>query len=229
MVTERLKVNLSPGEWHLAIKYREMFYGLWYEIYSLFKIKNNKIVEAISIGKGDYSGLYEAAINQGIQEGWFKNKYDGCYERPEYYILDRYKRGNSVNCFWVGHVDVEKELYFPDDPESTSAREKKWINDNKVEYPKIMLWSGHLYFSRLTGGQAFSISYNIDPELLNSPKINNFNEDNSEFHKNNIDNFPDHKKIMEKWISIAAKRHKEFEKNAKIKKHHALDLNKYLN
>jgi len=34
---------------------------------------------------------------------------------------------------------------------------------------------------------------------------------------------------MEKWISIAAKRHREFEKNAKIRKHHALDLNKYLN
>ena len=108
-------------------------------------------------------------------------------------------------------------------------RIEKWINDNKVEYPKIMLWSGHLYFSRLTGGQAFSISYNIDPELLNSPKITKFTEETSEFHKNNIDNFPEHKKIMEKWISVAAKRHREFEKNVKIRKHHALDLNKYIN
>ena len=66
-------------------------------------------------------------------------------------------------------------------------------------------------------------------KLLNSPMINKFSEETSEFHKNNIDNFPEHKKIMEKWVSIAAKRHREFEKNAKIRKHHALDLNKYLN
>ena len=34
---------------------------------------------------------------------------------------------------------------------------------------------------------------------------------------------------MEKWISIASKRHKIFEKNHKIRKYHALKLEKYIN
>ena len=124
---------------------------------------------------------------------------------------------------------VNKELNFPDDPEDSYAQLKKWIKDNKFKLPKIMLMSSHIYFSRLSRGQMLEIVHVIDPKIINSPEIKFFTEESSEFHKNNIDNFPDHKKIMEKWISIAAKRHREFEKNAKIRKHHALDLNKYFN
>ena len=55
-----------------------------------------------------------------------------------------------------------------------------------------------------------------------------FTEETSEYHKYNIDNNPEHKKVMEKFVSISAERHKEFEKNHKAKKHHLLDLNKYI-
>ena len=66
------------------------------------------------------------------------------------------------------------------------------------------------------------------PILLNSPPLKNFTEETSEYHKYNIDNYPEHKKVMEKFVSISAERHKEFEKNHKSKKHHLLDLNKYI-
>ena len=33
---------------------------------------------------------------------------------------------------------------------------------------------------------------------------------------------------MEQWVSIASKRHKIFEKNQKIRKHHVLNLDKYI-
>ncbi len=228
-VNKYLKTKLSPGDWYLATKERDFYYGLWFDDYTLVKIENENVIEIISIGLADVAGVYESIVNTAVQEIMYKNKYDGCYERPEYYLLELYKRGNTVNCMRVRHLDTNKELYFPDDPEVSNAQFKKWLKDNKVKLPKIMLWSSHVYFSRLARGQMLELVHIIDPNLLNSPKITKFTEESSEFHKNNIINFPEHKKTMEKWISIAAKRHREFEKNAKIRKHHALDLNKYIN
>ena len=228
-VNKYLKTKLSPGDWYLATKKRDSYYGLWFDAYTLAKIENELVTELIFIGVADVAGVYESYVNEAVQEIVFKNKYDGCYERPEYYLLEIYKRGNTVNCLRVGHADTNKELNFPDDPEVSNAQFKKWLKYNKVKLPELMLWSKHLYFSRLSRGQMLEIEYSIDPNLLNSPKINFFTEERSEFHKNNIGNFPEHKKIMENWISIASKRHKDFEQNARIRKHHALDLKKYLN
>ena len=229
VVNKYLKTKLSSGEWYLAVKERDSYYGLWFDAYTLAKIENELVTELIFIGVADVAGVYESYVNEAVQEIVFKNKHDGCYERPEYYLLELYKRGNSVNCLTVSHLDTNKELNFPDDPTVSYAQLKKWLKDNKLILPKVMLSSHHLYFSRLSRGQMLEIQYVTDPKLLNSPKINKFLEETSEFHKNNIDNFPGHKKIMDNWISIAAKRHREFEKNVKIRKHHALDLNKYLN
>ena len=44
---------------------------------------------------------------------------------------------------------------------------------------------------------------------------------------NKIENFPDHKKIMKKWISISAEKHKIFEKNVFTHDRHKLDLTNY--
>ena len=228
-VNKYLKTKLSPGDWYLATKERDSYYGLWFDDYTLVKIESENVIEIISIGLADVAGVYESIVNTAVQEIMYRNKHDGCYERPEYYLLVLYKRGNTVNCMRVRHLDTNKELNFPDDPEVSNAQLKKWLKDNKVKLPKIMLWSSHVYFSRLARGQMLELVHVIDPNLLNSPKITKFTEESSEFHKNNINNFPEHKKIMEKWISIAAKRHREFEKNAKIRKHHALDLDKYIN
>ena len=41
-----------------------------------------------------------------LQEIFFKDKYDGCYERPEYYLVKYYKRGMSYNCMVVRHLDA---------------------------------------------------------------------------------------------------------------------------
>ena len=49
----------------------------------------------------------------------------------------------------------------------------------------------------------------------------------SEYHKNNISQFPEHEKTMKKWISISSKFHKNFENMTKAKNHHKLALDKY--
>ena len=55
-------------------------------------------------------GKYQGAINKMIYEILFKNKYDGCYERPEYTVLEVYAKGSSHNCFRVAHADIIKEF-----------------------------------------------------------------------------------------------------------------------
>ena len=67
----------------------------------------------------------------------------------------------------------------------------------------------------------------INPELYGAPAIKFGTEETSEFHRANIDQYPEIKKFMENWVKISAKRHKIFEKNVKAKNIHKLDLSKY--
>ena len=109
-ISKYLKTKLSPGDWYLATKERDFYYGLWFDDYTLVKIENENVIEIISIGLADVAGVYESIVNTAVQEIMYKNKHDGCYERPEYYLLELYKRGNTVNCMRVRHLDTNKEL-----------------------------------------------------------------------------------------------------------------------
>jgi len=230
-IGKRLKVTLSPGKWYSVLNSGDNWHGLDYNSSMLARVENNEVLEIITLGKINTAGFYESLVNTAVYEIFYKNQHDGCYERPEYYLLELYKKGNSVNCMKVRHLDVLKEFNNPDDPESRGdyARIKKWVKDNNYKYSKIMLNSSHQYFSRLVRGEYIEITYTIDPKILNAPETKHFTEESSEYHKYNIEKFPKHKKIMEKWISIASKRHKIFEKNHKIRKYHALKLEKYIN
>ena len=228
--SKKIKIDLPEGKWTIAARQLWNYHGLNLENYDLVKTENNEILEYISIGEFKLAGIVEARINTALYEILFKNKYDGCYERPEYFLLKFYRKGSSHNCFWVLHTDVDKFLNNPDDPASRGANRllKKWVKDNSIKLPKIMLSSDHSYFSRLTGGTWFVVKYAINPKLLNAPKNKYFTEESSEYHKLNINNFPKHNKVMQKWISISAARHKSFEKNVNAKNSHKLDLEMYL-
>jgi hypothetical protein len=63
------------------------------------------------------SGGYQSDLNMAIVEIFYKDKYDGCYERPEYTLVKTFTKGNSHNCLVVQHIDPIKELYSPDDPD----------------------------------------------------------------------------------------------------------------
>ena len=192
-------------------------------------IEDNKFIEGISIEELKTEGKYQAAINQIIYEILFKNKYDGCYERPEYTVLEVYAKGSSHNCFKVLHEDIIKELYNPDDPQRKTAniQLRRWLKKRSIELPKIALSSSHSYFSRLAMGKWFAIGYMADPKIFNAPKSKYLTEESSEYHKNNISNYPEHNKIMKKWIAISTERHVNFEKSIKVIKRHLLDLDQY--
>ncbi len=226
----RLKIPLPPGKWEIFDIFGSHYGSLHAKEYDLVKLnKNNQIIETVSLGFIFTAGRAQADVNLVVNEILFYDKYDGCYERPEYYVVEVYHKGSTHNCTVIGHADPMKELYNPDDPslKRYSAYTRKKIEDRKIKLPKMGLYSNHFYFSRLVGAYWYVLSYGIDPEILGGPNINNFTEETSEYHKLNIHKYPEHKKIMDLWTSISTKRHQDFEKMVKAKHRHRLDLEKY--
>ena len=195
----------------------------------MVKTNGNKVTEAISLVVWNSAGVYEGAVNHALNEIMFKGKYDGCYDRPEYTVMEFYRKGSTHNCFWVGHYDLIKQVYNPDDPELKTANTqlKMWLKEKKITLPKVALYSEHSYFSRLSRGKWYGLVYVVDPKILNAPDNNFIKEASSEYHKHNIDRYPEHKKIMKKWISISAQRHLDFENLVSAKEKHKLDLNNF--
>jgi len=227
--SKKLKIELPEGKWTLATRYEWDYHGLHATSYVLVKVENNELLEAIEVGEFKLGGIVTGQIDPILYEIMFKNKYDGCYERPEYFLLKAYAKGHVHNCFKVKHVDIMNDMKFPEDPELKGASRTllNWFKNNSIIVPKISLLSNHSYFSRHMGANWYQISYITNPKIFNAPKNKFYSEETSEYHKYNIEKFPEHKKIMQKWISISAERHKKFEENTKAKKHHKLDLSNY--
>tara|TARA_B100000427_G_C15511710_1_gene596500 strand:+ start:406 stop:1335 length:930 start_codon:yes stop_codon:yes gene_type:complete len=230
IIKKNLKIKLTDGEWIVLRRAYVTHYTLPQKIVGIARIENNEIMEMIEVYEGQLAGKWIDQVDNIIYQMTFKNRYDGCYERPEYYLVEVYKKGSTHNCMIVSHWDTNKEFYNPDDPElkTTGAQYKKYIRDNSIKIPPIALTSSHSYFSRLVRGEWYRIIFLANPKIYNSPEIKFFNEENSEFHKYNIDNYPDHKKLMEIWVSISSKRHIEIEKMHKAKTNHLLNLDKYI-
>ena len=224
VMNKKFKLNLPEGKWTVVQSHGDNYYGLVSKIYSLVRLENNLAVEYIEIAEMKTAGVFESLVNQAIYEALFKNKYDGCYERPEYFVVKVYKKGSTHNCLVIDHSDVHKDFFTPDDREASNAGVKKWIRDNNIQLPRVGLSSFHAYFSRLAAGKWYLLSYGIDPKILNGPKNNFISEEASEYHKNNISNYPDHQKTMQKWVLISAQRHIEFENLIKVMERHKLDL-----
>ena len=228
-VSKKFKIDLTSGKWIVTQKNSDYYYGLRFKSYVLIKTENNRFVEGILIEEIHTAGVYEYVVNNAIIKIIFKNKYDGCYERPEYYYLKFYKKGTTHNCVRVGHRDINKRVYDPRDPEQRNlySQLKKWLRENSVNLPKIGFWSSHSYFSRLAGGKLYNVHYYADPSFINAPNSKFFTEETSEYHKNRIKNFPEHEKSMKKWMLISAERHRNFENSVKALERHHLNLDEF--
>jgi len=231
-LSKKRSIILPNGQWEVYYRSTEYAANMRFSVLSLGKIENNGFSEFIDIGYSNMAGMYVKYIDPILIEILFKDEHDGCYERAEYFVLELYRRGSTHNCFKAGHIDVMKELYNPDDKFSRgySAPLKRFLKENSnIKIPKILLGSFHSYFSRTTGGDWIMLAYAIDPKYLNGPKNKYFTEDTSEYHKFNINRFPEHQETMNKWLLIAAKRHQELENLANSKPKYKLSLEKYLN
>ena len=224
--TRKFKIDLPPGEWIVTQSKNDAFYGLRWKSYILVRLENGKVAELIGYEEMYPADKYIPIVNDAIIQVMFKNEYDGCYERPEYYYLNFFRKGVTFNCLRAGHRDLNDRVYHPKDPElrNVYSQLKKWLRNNSLDLPNIGFWSNHGYFSRLSKKSLFSLSYFADPSVLNAPDISFFTEETSEYHRNRIQEFPEHEKIMKKWTSISADRHVKFENAIEALDRHLLNL-----
>ena len=225
--TKNFVLPLSDGKWEVINSYN-FFYYFPFKGNSIVRLENNEALEFIWVERANLSGESMGFIDSAVNEITFKDKYDGCYQRPEYYLVKVYKKGGTHNCLVIAHIETNKEIFTPDDPLDNNPELKKYIKEKSIILPPIMLASKHSYFSRLNRGEWFVIRYFANPKIFKSPKLNYLTEESSEFHKANISRFPEHKKAMDKWISFSAKRHQHLEKLFNAKEYHLLNLNKYI-
>jgi len=227
--TSKMKFHLPEGQFKVIDRWAWSVASVKGRGVTLQREINKTLDEVVELSEIDVRGKWQSHVTHWMQEVFFKDEYDGCYERPEYYILLRKKKGSFFNCFKVRHIDTHKLLYAPDDQWSKVATAiiRKYIRENNIEIPKIMLASSHRFFATSVTDSFYGVFYMINPETFGGPKNNFLTEDTSEYHKANIENFPSHKKYMEDFVNDAIRKHKEFEKMVSAKPKHLLDFSKY--
>ena len=221
-LSPKIFFELSEGEWTLFNKWQWSYHNITIKTFGLIKIKEKKVSDILYIDEINTGSQYIGSLSQWVEEIFFKDRYDGCYERPEYYHLQIFKRGMSFNCMIVSHMDMQKELYNPDDPYTLGpVKLRIWLSQNKnIQIADTFLNRWHKYYSIRTNKIAYRLSHSIDPELYGGPKTIFGDEKQSEYHKKNIKNYPKIKKFMEKWVQISCLEHNKFENSVKARKEH---------
>ena len=182
--------NLPKGEWIYYSKRSfslENFHGSCANFLNLKKKYINGHLQVCYISSG---GKWRQALGAALKNEWKNNKYDNCSLKQEYFYTNAIFKGASSNCFVSRHIDPNKEIYFPDDPSDTdSSGLKKFIKDQSLVLPKIMLSFDSIYFSN-RNDKSIGISVQINPEHYGAKHTLFQNEENSEYHRDKINNYP---------------------------------------
>ena len=123
-------------------------------------------------------------------------------------------------------LDVKRELYPSDSTgdEVFTASFRNYIEKNNIKMPDIYLEYFASYHSLAVRPSWYLFSYVITPEAFANYKPKFTSRDTTEFHPDKINNFPEAKKVMEKWLKKSAQLHKRFEEFQTVKKYQKLDL-----
>ena len=143
--TKNFVLPVSDGKWEVVNSYN-FYYYFPFKGNSIIRVENNEAIEFIWVEKARLAGEAMGWIDHAVNEITFKDKYDGCYERPEYYLLKVYRKGGTHNCLIISHIETNKEIFTPDDPLDNNAELKQYIKENSIILPPIMFSSRHSYF-----------------------------------------------------------------------------------
>jgi hypothetical protein len=113
--TKKFALPLSDGKWEVINSYN-FFNYFPFKGNSIIRLENNEALEFVWVERANLSGESMGFIDSAVNEITFKDKYDGCYQRPEYYLVKVYKKGGTHNCLVIAHIETNKELFTPDDP-----------------------------------------------------------------------------------------------------------------
>ena len=122
-------------------------------------------------------------------------------------------------------------MFNPDyNPEATgyytymAASFKKFVSDNNLKIPKILISEQHSFYSQLTGGRLQVVYIDRNPEFYANEATLVATEENSEYHKDNLSKYPKKEKFIKNVIEKSYIYHKLFEENLKVRKHQRLNM-----
>ena len=227
--TQKIKVNLPAGQWQVIDKWNWQVNAVNGRGVSLVKLNGNVLDEVIEFEEVNVNGKWISYVVQWLQEVFFKNEHDGCYQRPEYYLIKVKKSGGFFNCLKVRHYDTEKLLFSPDDKwrKTATAVIRKYLREENIEVPKILIGRSHGFFAPSVKDSYYGIFYVFNPETQGGPKSKFLTEDTNEYHRSNISNYPKFKKYMDDFVNSAAYEHAKFEEMVRAKSQHLLDLSEF--
>ena len=92
-IDKKITINLTEGDWFVARKDEANYGWLTQFLFGFIRVDNGKVVEAIEVYDGDLGDAFMAYVDDEVYRMTFKDPYDGCYERPEYYLVEVFKAG----------------------------------------------------------------------------------------------------------------------------------------
>ena len=226
------KYDLPDGDWKMISKWGWHIIGIQANGVTLAQIENNTFKAIIDFSELTSPGKKPGLVAEFLYTSLIKNKYDGCYEKGEYYFVKLWRKGGSFNCLRLRHIDLQREVYNPDyNSEATGWAEpytygfKKFVEDNNLTLPKILIQQRHMFYSQLTGGRAQVVTIDKNPEFFGVGPTLIGTEENSEYHKDNLSKYPKKKELVKNIIKDSYSYHENFEEIMKVRKHQKLNLN----
>ena len=217
--------KLPKGEWVYYSKEPFHLQNFSLGCVNFINFRNKIINGAFSVCYVTSGGKWRQALGAELRNEWQNNKYDSCNLRPEYFYVKAIFKGASSNCFISRHFDPNKELYFPDDPTSTSSKGlKKFLRDKSLKLPKIVLGFYSVYYSNKRD-KAMVMGLEINPESYGALETLFETEESSEYHRSNINNYPLKKKFFEEWTKKMSIEHSVLEDQLEAAKEFKLDFN----
>ena len=144
-------------------------------------IANNEIIHFIGIGGIGMSGLAQIMTNMGFQI-----------------------QGSDLN----GNKNTDRlvkagiKIYIGHNPKNIRKATRivisSAIKKNNIELPMTVLSSEHAFYAPSVRNKIFIVSYVMNPELYGASKTEFGTEETSEYHRANINRYPDKKKFMKK-------------------------------
>ena len=217
---------LEEGEYTVYAKEGEGGY-FGYDLFESARVENNQILATFDFFIFNGSGKRPGLVSTYYRKEFFGRPKQGLYEgEPTMHYLKKFLKGQTLHGFGVHVVDAKKEINYPDDINDKvySAKFRAFIRKNNLNYAPIFLCSTNLYYSNLVKDDLIAYSECIDPVAFGGPESKFPTERETEYHPNNINKHPKHKKFVDEYLSRMASKHKQLEKNWRVKKHHELDL-----
>ena len=226
-VNKKMKLPLDSGEWILIAKDSEhITHGIAISSLTFVQLKKNIPIKIFEISRATGLSKWQSYLTSIIEGAVFLPKEDGCMKRQHYNYLNFYKRGSAHNCMIVKILDVQRALN-PSDYDADRVFTlgiRKWVKKNNIVMPKLFLAYETSFISMVVRDQWYTMLYAVTPEEFANYKPKYTSRDGTEFHPDNINNYPKAKSIMKDWIEHSAKKHLEFEDFQKAKKYQRIDL-----